>query len=326
MEVDRAEQARSTSDRRSQSGANQEPALPNPLFNSHAFDGPGGTAVATRPVAGADDTYERYSADAAAAAAAGRGFAGPSDVPGTTYPSLTHVMTYGGTASVAFLMLAVAAVTGWFGWGQVQSRILIPAMGGQAAQIETTLQRPWLLGAALIVGFGLAIFTAFKPLLARFTALPYAAAQGVLLGMITHMYELRFNGIALQAVLATGGVFLFMLALYGMRILRATPRFVKGVMAATFGVVAMYLVGFIARLFGADLQFFNKPTALGIGISLVVVTIASLNLIIDFDVIERGVRSGAPKAMEWYGAFSLMVTLVWLYLEVLRLIALLRER
>jgi uncharacterized YccA/Bax inhibitor family protein len=190
---------------------------------------------------------------------------------------------------------------------------------------NATIDSPGWFMLALIVGFGIAILTAFKPNLARFTSLPYAAAQGIVLGVISHLYNARFDGIVLQAILATMGVFLVMLTLYGLRILRATPRFVKGVVGATLGIMVLYLVGFVASLFGADLTFWNEPSPLGIGISIVIVIVASLNLILDFDVIERGVNERWPARMDWYGAFALIVTLIWLYLEMLRLLALLRQ-
>jgi len=126
-------------------------------------------------------------------------------------------------------------------------------------------------------------------------------------------------------VLATFGVFIVMLALYGLRILRATPKFVKGVIAATFGIAFMYLGIFILNIFGVAEGFWSSGSPLGIGISLVVVCVAALNLILDFDFIEQGSKAGLPRYMDWYGAFGLLVTLIWLYLEMLRLLARLRQ-
>jgi len=233
-------------------------------------------------------------------------------------------MTIGGTASVGLLMLAVLAVGAWIGWQQVTTTPA-PTVTDPNAATAAISSSAWLWGP-LIVGFGLAIVTAFVPKLARFTALPYAFAEGLVLGVISHLYDSQSQGIAVQALLATAGVFLAMLALYGLRILRATPRFVKGVVAATMGIAAMYLVGWIASMFGADsLRFWSSSSPLGIGVSVIIVLVAAFNLIIDFDMIERGARNRAPAHMEWYGAFSLMVTLVWLYLEILRLLAKLRD-
>ena len=150
-----------------------------------------------------------------------------------------------------------------------------------------------LLWGTLIIAFVLAIATAFMPKTARFTSLPYALFEGVVLGMISRMYEVQFDGIVVQAILATAGVFLMMLVLYGLRILRATPRFVKGVIAATFGIMVLYLVGFIFSLFGSGFSFWNDASLLGIGISVVICIVAALNLILDFDFIEKGVAAKA---------------------------------
>jgi uncharacterized YccA/Bax inhibitor family protein len=139
------------------------------------------------------------------------------------------------------------------------------------------------------------------------------------------MYEVQFDGIVVQAILATAGVFFMMLILYGLRILRATPRFVKGVIAATFGIMALYLVGFLFSLFGSGFSFWNDASLLGIGISVVICIVAALNLILDFDFIEKGVAAKAPAYMDWYAGFGLVVTLVWLYLEMLRLLARIRQ-
>jgi uncharacterized YccA/Bax inhibitor family protein len=187
---------------------------------------------------------------------------------------------------------------------------------------------PWgYVMVAAIVAFVAAIVTSFKPKLARFTSLIYAAAQGVVLGVVSHMYDLQFNGIVVQAVLGTLGVFVVMLVLFGLRVLRATPRFTKGVIAATFGVMFIYLIGFVMSLFGVDLGFWGTSgSPLGIIISVVVCIVAALNLILDFEFIEQGTKQGLPAYMDWYAGFGLMVTLVWLYLEMLRLLARLQSR
>jgi uncharacterized YccA/Bax inhibitor family protein len=235
-----------------------------------------------------------------------------------------RTMTIGGTASVAFLMLMVMFVGAWFGWQQVTTTPA-PTVNDPNAATAAISSSAWLWGP-LVVGLAFALVTAFVPKIARFTSLPYALAEGIVLGDISHLYDSQSQGIAVQALLATSGVFLTMLALYGLRILRATPKFVKGVVAATFGILAMYMVGWIASMFGADsLRFWNSSSPMGIGISLLIVGVAAFNLILDFDLIERGAKNHAPAYMEWYGAFSLMVTLVWLYLEMLRLLSKLRD-
>ncbi len=289
--------------------------MTSPLLNESAIERvetSGGVAVLDRPVATGPAT-------------------GPSplDVAAPPPPRVVtdtgRTMSYGGVTSAAGLMLVVLAIAGWFGWQTVTETLTNQRDANGELITNATIDSPGWFIAALIVGFGLAIFTAFKPNLAPFTSLPYAAAQGVVLGVVSHLYNARFEGIVLQAILATMGVFLVMLTLYGLRILRATPRFVKGVIGATMGIAVVYLVGFVASLFGADLTFWNEPSALGIGISIVIVIVASLNLIIDFDVIERGVNERWPARMDWYGAFALIVTLIWLYLEMLRLLSLLRQ-
>ena len=177
------------------------------------------------------------------------------------------------------------------------------------------------------MAFVAAIVTSFPPKLARFPSLVYAAAQGVVLGVVSHMYDLQFNGIVVQAVLGTLGVFVVMLVLFGLRVLRATPRFTKGVIAATFGVMFIYLIGFVMSLFGVDRGFWGTSgSPLGIIISVVVCIVAALNLILDFEFIEQGTKQGLPAYMDWYAGFGLMVTLVWLYLEMLRLLARLQSR
>ena len=239
-------------------------------------------------------------------------------------PGATRTMTYGGVTSATGALLLLVIVGGIFGWTQVTETSLGIDQTGK--EVFSTNLPAGLFFGSMILGFVLAIGASFKPNLARFLAPAYALVQGVFVGMISRMYDARFDGIVVQAVLATVAVFAVMLVLYGMRILRATPRFTKGVIAATFGIMAVYMVGFIASLFGANMRFWNEPSPLGIGISIVIVIVASLNLILDFDFIEKGVKNGLPKQMEWFAAFGLVVTLVWLYLEMLRLLSLLQQR
>ncbi|HEY4391973.1 MAG TPA: Bax inhibitor-1/YccA family protein, partial [Paenibacillus sp.] len=141
------------------------------------------------------------------------------------------------------------------------------------------------------------------------------------LGAISAIYESMYYGITLQAALLTMGVFLALLIVYKTRMIKATENFKLGVFAATGGVALLYLLSIVLRMFGVQIPYLHDSTPIGIGISVVIVIIAALNLVLDFDFIEKGAQNGAPKYMEWYGAFGLMVTLVWLYLELLRLIA-----
>jgi uncharacterized YccA/Bax inhibitor family protein len=189
----------------------------------------------------------------------------------------------------------------------------------------TPLSQGLLIGGS-IGGMILAFLTIFIPRISPYTAPLYAALEGLFLGGLSSIFEQRYPGIAMQAVGLTFGVLAVMLGIYASRIIRVTERFRIGVVAATGGICLVYFVAFIASLFGAHIQFINSPSLVGIGFSLFVVVIAALNLILDFDFIEQGVQRQAPKYMEWYGGFSLMVTLVWMYLEILRLLAKTRSR
>ena len=147
-----------------------------------------------------------------------------------------------------------------------------------------------------------------------------------MLGGISAMFELQFPGIVIQAVGLTFGTLLALLVAYSTGVIKATENFKLGVTAATGGIFIVYMVTFVLRFFGIEVSFIHGNGLMGIGFSLFVVVIAALNLVLDFDFIEQGVEKGAPKYMEWYGAFGLMVTLIWLYLEILRLLAKLQSR
>jgi len=146
------------------------------------------------------------------------------------------------------------------------------------------------------------------------------------LGALSASYESLYNGITLQAALLTMAVFVALLMAYKTRLIKATENFKLGVVAATGGIMIMYLLSFVLGLFGITVPYLHENSLIGIGISVVIVIVAALNLVLDFDFIEGGAEQGAPKYMEWYGAFGLMVTLVWLYIEILRLLSKLRSR
>jgi uncharacterized YccA/Bax inhibitor family protein len=184
---------------------------------------------------------------------------------------------------------------------------------------------PWLIGS-LIAGGVLSLVTVFKKEIANLTAVPYALCEGVLLGAISAAMESRFPGIALQATGLTATTLLALLFAYRAGLIRATEKFRSGVLAATGGIFLLYLISFVLGLFGVHMPFLHDSGIVGIGISMVIVVVAALNLVLDFDFIERGQANGAPKYMEWYAAFGLLVTLVWLYLEILRLLAKLQDR
>ena len=177
-----------------------------------------------------------------------------------------------------------------------------------------------------MVTFVVAIVGAFAYRAAPITSVLYALGEGSLLGVASRYYDLRFDGIVSQALLATLCVFLAVYLLYSLRIVKVTSRFATGVIAATGGLVLLYLVVWLLSLFGVDFRFLYAPTPLGIGISVLIVILGALNLTLDFAFIERAAAEGAPRFMQWYGAFGLMVSLIWIYVSVLRLIALLRAR
>jgi uncharacterized YccA/Bax inhibitor family protein len=220
-------------------------------------------------------------------------------------------MTLKGTIDKSFLLLVVLLTAALWPWSQMA--------GGDVQAVSLTAT----LGA--FGGFVLAIIMSYKPTLARYLAIPYAALEGLFLGGFSAIFEQRFHGIAIQAVGLTFAVFAAALIAYRTRLIRVTDQFRAMVVAATMGVVLLYGATLLLGLFHVSLGALYAPTPLGIGISLVIVGIAALNVVLAFDLIERGVAGGAPKYMEWYCAFGVMVSLVWLYLEILRLLSLVRR-
>ena len=184
---------------------------------------------------------------------------------------------------------------------------------------------PMAMGGA-IVGFILALIISFKAHTAPYLAPVYAIFEGVFLGAISGIFELRFPGIVMQAIALTFGTLGCLLLAYKSGLIKATENFKLGVVAATGAIAVLYLVNFVMSFFGANMSFISSPTPIGIAFSAVVVVIAALNLVLDFDFIEKGVANKNPKYMEWYGAFGLLVTLCWLYLEILRLLSKIRDR
>ena len=183
-----------------------------------------------------------------------------------------------------------------------------------------------VLAPAAIAGLVVAIATAVKPQWARVTAPLYAAIEGVVIGGISLILDSAYPGVAAQAALGTFGVLAVMLVLYRTGVVKVTEKFRFGVMAATGAIALTYLASFVAGLFGASFGFLHGNGALSIGVSVVVIAVAALNLVLDFDFIEQAQARGAPKAAEWYAAFGLIVTLIWLYLELLRLLSKLQSR
>ena len=191
-----------------------------------------------------------------------------------------------------------------------------------------SINSPILLIGGALAGFITAIITIFNKKSAPITAPLYAIFEGLALGGISFMYAQQYEGIVLNAVSLTALILLSLLMAYRSGLIKPSENFKLGVVAATGGILLVYLVSFIGSFFGMSLSFLDPTNGslISIGGSLFVVIIASLNLVLDFDFIEEGAEKGAPKYMEWYGAFGLLVTLVWLYLEILRLLAKLNSR
>ena len=183
-----------------------------------------------------------------------------------------------------------------------------------------------LVAIGAIGGLILALVTTFKAAWSPITAPIYAVLEGLVLGGISAIYQQRFPGIPMQAVGLTFGVLIALLLVYRTGVIRVTDKFRMGVVAATGGIFAFYMLTWILSFFGVRFGSLMGSGGLSIGISVAVVIVAALNLVLDFDFIERGAAAGAPKYMEWYGAFGLMVTLIWLYLEILRLLSKVRSR
>lgn len=224
-------------------------------------------------------------------------------------------MSLGGTVNKTGVLLLLAVLTATFAWTQTLTPdgALAPAA-------------PIYLWGGAIGGLVLALVTVFKKTWSPVTAPLYALVEGFFLGAISAIYNARFEGIVMQAVLLTFGTLFALLFAYRSGLIKATENFKLGVVAATGGIALVYLATFALRMFGKDVPMIHESGLVGIGFSLFVVVIASLNLVLDFDFIETGVERGAPKYMEWYGAFGLMVTLVWLYIEFLRLLSKLQSR
>lgn len=222
-------------------------------------------------------------------------------------------MTLNGTVNKTGLLLLLIMISASYAW----SRFTGPE---SASAIMPLL----LIGA--IGGLIFALVTIFKKTWAPVTAPIYALLEGLFLGGLSAMLEARYPGIVVQAVGLTLGTLGALLMAYRSGLIRATENFKLGVVAATGGIFLLYMVNIVMGFFGASIGFIHNSGWMGIGFSAFVVVIAALNLVLDFDFIEKGVEAGAPKYMEWYGAFGLIVTLVWLYLEILRLLSKLQSR
>jgi uncharacterized YccA/Bax inhibitor family protein len=261
-------------------------------------------------------TFERERAAAATAAGgAGAGTYQPPITDGPVSPWQGYkAMTVGGVAGATLLLFVILLATAVVGWNAVDP----------PTEVRAASAPGWLF-VAVLGGLGLAFATIFKPRWARFTAPLYAAIEGLVLGAISRLFEVQFPGIVLQAVGLTLAVFALMWVAFATRLIMVTHRLRVGIVVATGAVAIVYLVGWVVQLFGGSVSFISEPSAFGILFSLAVVGIAAFNLLLDFDFVQRSVAQGAPKYLEWFAAFGLLVTLVWLYLELLRLLSKLRR-
>jgi len=221
-------------------------------------------------------------------------------------------MTVQGTTNKSLLLLLLVILTASWVWSMSFR---------SGPQVAT----PWILIGA-VGGFIVALVTIFKMDWSPVTAPIYALLEGLVIGGVSALAEAQFPGVVMQAVALTLGTCLVLLLAYKTGLIRASEKFKLGVVAATGAIALLYLATIILSLFRVQVPFIYGSGPIGIGFSVVVVIIAALNLVLDFDFIEQGAAEGAPKFMEWYAAFGLMVTLIWLYLEILRLLIKLRER
>ena len=228
--------------------------------------------------------------------------------------AIGKVMTLQGTVNKTGILLALLVICAFYTWN------IFFQTGNPAAVM------PLAIGGA-IGGLIFALITIFKKTWAGITAPIYAGLEGLFLGGISAIFEAKYPGIVIQATGLTLGTLASLLLLYKMGIIKPTENFRLMIVSATMGIGVLYLISFVMNMFGSTgIGFIHSNGLFGIGFSLFVVAIAALNLVLDFDFIEQGAEQGAPKYMEWFGAFALMVTLIWLYLEMLRLLAKLRSR
>ena len=283
--------------------------MSNPVFNEESFKA-------------ASQNYRAGQATNAGQAGWGAPAAGthvaPQPVSDGPVSGWQKAMTINGTITASMVLLVILLVSASFGWSA--------ASGPTLDNGVETYQFPPLAMVGIFVGFGAVMLSMFKPNLAKIFGPVYAIAYGFAVGAISKGYETFYNGIVLQAVLATASVFAVMLVLYRTRIIKVTDKFRRAVIFATLGVMVLYLGSFIFSLFGGSLPFLNGDNMLlSILFSVFVCGLAAMNLALDFDFIERATNSGMPKAYEWVAALGLVVTLVWLYLELLRLLSYLRQ-
>lgn len=233
-----------------------------------------------------------------------------------SFAATDRAMTVQGSINKTALLLALVVAGAAFTWSKVMTSI--------ESGVEVGING-WMI-AGSVAGFIIALIISFRQNLAPFLSPVYAICEGLFIGAISAHFEVMFPGLVLRAVLLTFSVMFALLFLYKMRILKATQRFRSILISATAGIAIAYLITFILGLFGINMNFMYGGGSMGLIVSLMVVGVAALNLVLDFDFIENGSESNLPAYFEWYAAFGLMVTLVWLYINILRLLAIVAGR
>jgi uncharacterized YccA/Bax inhibitor family protein len=256
-----------------------------------------------------------------AGAAAATGAAGAQRTPPVAAGG-GDTMRISGTMTATGILLLILMVAGVFGWQAVDLVRTGTQPNGDAIYNATI--PPWIF-LTYIGTFVLAMVTIFKPKAARVTAPIYAVGEGLFLGSISAIFEAQYPGIVVQAVLLTFGVFVTMMILFATGTIRVTEKLRTVIFCSMGAIFLVYIADLVASLFGSSLPLVNSSSPAGIGFSVVVVIVASLNLLLNFDFIKTAVEYRAPRYMEWFAAFGLMLALVWLYLEILRLLAKLRN-
>lgn len=237
-----------------------------------------------------------------------------------------EVMTLQGTVNKTMILLFLLVMSASWVWNQAfQAMGTMQGLGEAQASSTGAMVVPLMIGG-VIVGLIAAMVTIFKKEWAPISAPVYAIAEGLFLGGISAFFEQSYPGIVFQAVALTFGTLFCLLLAYQSKLIQVTENFKLGIVAATGAICLVYFINIIMGFFGSGIPLIHGNGIFGIGFSFLVVGIAALNLVLDFDFIESGANAGVPKYMEWYGAFGLMVTLVWLYIEILRLLSKLRSR
>ena len=228
-----------------------------------------------------------------------------------------QVMTISGTVNKSLFLIVLVIVSAYLSWQSAYP---------QGWSIETAPQVPGWYLPALFGALGISLIIIFKQKTAPYLAPVYAIVEGAVLGALSALFETRYPGIVMQAMMCTLGTFFALLLAYRSGLIKATENFKLGVVAATGGIGIVYLIDIGLRFFGHQVPVIHEAGPLGIAVSVGITIVAALNLVLDFDFIEKGAEQGAPKYMEWYASFGLLVTLVWLYVEFLRLMSKLRKR